>query len=202
MEPIVVDSSLRPADHFRIAFALVLRNPASLGLFVCGPLLWALGVASGSVAVIDLGERVSWLVLLVPAFAPGRVVHRLPSRVLGALREGAVDVRRRRGGHRAAAATRARRVERVLEVASGGGLLPAADDRQELRGRGSPGRRRSATRGLGSAADRASGREAWLTAGRTPRSVLSEERVAAARMARTRRAPQSRPRRRRGPRGT
>jgi hypothetical protein len=69
MEPIVVDSSLRPADHFRIAFALVLRNPASLGLFVCGPLLWALGAASGSVAVIDLGERVSWLVLLVPAFA-------------------------------------------------------------------------------------------------------------------------------------
>jgi hypothetical protein len=69
MDPIVVESSLRPPDHFRIALALVLRNPASLALFVSGPLLWALGAASGSVAVTELGERMSWLVVLVPAFA-------------------------------------------------------------------------------------------------------------------------------------
>lgn len=69
MDPIVVESSLRPPDHFRIAFALVLRNPASLALFVSGPLLWAMGAAFGSSAVIDLGERMSWLVVLVPAFA-------------------------------------------------------------------------------------------------------------------------------------
>jgi hypothetical protein len=67
--PIVVDSSARPGDHFRVAVALVLRNPASLTLFVSGPVLWAVGAASGSVVVIDLGERMSWLVLLVPAFA-------------------------------------------------------------------------------------------------------------------------------------
>jgi hypothetical protein len=69
VEPIVVDSSLRPGDYFGVAVALVLRNPASLALFVSGPLLWALGAASGSTAVIDLGERMSWLVILVPAFA-------------------------------------------------------------------------------------------------------------------------------------
>jgi hypothetical protein len=69
MGPIVVESSLRAPDHFRIAFALVLRNPASLALFVSGPLLWALGAAFGSAAVTDLGERMSWLVVLVPAFA-------------------------------------------------------------------------------------------------------------------------------------
>jgi len=68
-DPIVVESTLRPGDYFRIAVSLVLRNPASLALFVSGPLLWALGAAFGSVAVIDLGERMSWLVLLVPAFA-------------------------------------------------------------------------------------------------------------------------------------
>lgn len=67
--PIVVDSSLRPGDYFRVAVALVLRNPASLALFVSGPLLWGLGAASGSNVVIDLGERMSWLVILVPAFA-------------------------------------------------------------------------------------------------------------------------------------
>jgi hypothetical protein len=69
VDPIVVGSSLRPSDHFRIGMSLVLRNPASLTLFVSGPLLWALGAAFGSVAVIDLGERISWLVVLVPAFA-------------------------------------------------------------------------------------------------------------------------------------
>jgi len=69
VEPIVVDSSLRPGDYFRVAVALVLRNPASLALFVSGPLLWAFGAAFGSSAVIDLGERMSWLVILVPAFA-------------------------------------------------------------------------------------------------------------------------------------
>jgi len=67
--PIVVDSSLRPGDYFRIAVAQVLRNPASLALFVAGPLLWGLGAVSHSVVVIDLGERISWLVVLVPAFA-------------------------------------------------------------------------------------------------------------------------------------
>lgn len=67
--PIVVDSSLRPGDYFRIAVAQVLRNPASLALFVAGPLLWGLGAVSHSVVVIDLGERISWLVILVPAFA-------------------------------------------------------------------------------------------------------------------------------------
>jgi len=69
MAPVVVESSIAPADHFRVAAALVLRNPASLALFVSGPLLWALGAASGSVVVTDLGERMSWLVVLVPAFA-------------------------------------------------------------------------------------------------------------------------------------
>ena len=67
--PIVVDSSLRPGDYFRIAVAQVLRNPASLALFVAGPLLWGLGAVSHSVVVSDLGERISWLVVLVPAFA-------------------------------------------------------------------------------------------------------------------------------------
>jgi len=69
IDPIVVDSSLRPGDYFRIAVAQVLRNPASLALFVAGPLLWGLGAVSHSVVVIDLGERISWLVVLVPAFA-------------------------------------------------------------------------------------------------------------------------------------
>lgn len=69
MAPIAVDSSLRPGDYFRIAVAQVLRNPASLALFVAGPLLWGLGAVSHSVVVIDLGERISWLVVLVPAFA-------------------------------------------------------------------------------------------------------------------------------------
>jgi hypothetical protein len=67
--PIVVDSSLRAGDYFRVAVALVLRNPASLALFVSGPLLWGLGAAAGSNVVIDLGERMSWLVILLPAFA-------------------------------------------------------------------------------------------------------------------------------------
>jgi hypothetical protein len=66
---VVVDSMLRPGDYFRIAFAQVLRNPASLALFVAGPLLWGFGVVTHSVVVIDLGERVSWLVILVPVFA-------------------------------------------------------------------------------------------------------------------------------------
>ena len=69
VDPIVVDSSLRPGDYFRVAVALVLRNPASLALFVSGPLLWGVGAAAGSNVVIDLGERMSWLVILVPAFA-------------------------------------------------------------------------------------------------------------------------------------
>jgi YcxB-like protein len=69
VSPIVVDSTVRPSDHFRVAVALVLRNPASLALFVSGPLLWAFGAAAGSNVVIDLGERMSWLVLLVPLFA-------------------------------------------------------------------------------------------------------------------------------------
>ncbi len=67
--PIVVDSTLRPGDYFRIAAAQVLRNPASLAMFVAGPLLWGFGAATHSVVVIDLGERISWLVVLVPAFA-------------------------------------------------------------------------------------------------------------------------------------
>lgn len=65
----MVDSSVRPADHFRVAMALVLRNPASLGLFVAGPLMWAIGAASRAPLLIDLGERLSWLVVLVPLFA-------------------------------------------------------------------------------------------------------------------------------------
>jgi hypothetical protein len=67
--PIVVDSTLRPGDYFRISVAQVLRNPASLGLFVAGPVLWAFGAVSHSIVVMDLGERISWLVVLVPAFA-------------------------------------------------------------------------------------------------------------------------------------
>lgn len=67
--PVIVESSPRPGDYFRVAVSLVLRNPASLALFVSGPALWAFGAATGSDVVIDLGQRMSWLVALVPAFA-------------------------------------------------------------------------------------------------------------------------------------
>jgi hypothetical protein len=69
VEPIVVESAPKAGDYFRVSVALVLRNPASLAMFVSGPVLWGLGLASRSVVVTDLGERLSWLVVLIPAFA-------------------------------------------------------------------------------------------------------------------------------------
>jgi hypothetical protein len=66
---VVVDAHVTPRDLFRVSLELLLRNPVSLTLIVAGPVLWAFGSVSGSAVVTRLGSTMSWLVLLVPAFA-------------------------------------------------------------------------------------------------------------------------------------
>jgi len=67
--PVVVSSSMRPRDHFRVASLVVLRSPVAVLLLMSGPALWAYGTAARSAQLHDAGALMSWLLLLVPAFA-------------------------------------------------------------------------------------------------------------------------------------
>jgi hypothetical protein len=66
---VVVEARLTAREVWRVSVDLVLRNPISLTLIVAGPLLWLLGTVSTSADVTRLGETMSWLVVLVPAFS-------------------------------------------------------------------------------------------------------------------------------------
>jgi hypothetical protein len=66
---VVVQARLTAREVWRVSLDLVLRNPISLALVAGGPLLWLLGTVSTSADVTKLGETMSWLVVLIPAFA-------------------------------------------------------------------------------------------------------------------------------------
>jgi hypothetical protein len=68
-ESVVVEAHVAPRDLLGVSATLMLRNPVSVMLMAAGPLLWLLGLVSGSVVVGRLGETMIWLVVLVPAFA-------------------------------------------------------------------------------------------------------------------------------------
>ncbi|HEY5548572.1 MAG TPA: YcxB family protein [Coriobacteriia bacterium] len=68
-EAVVVTSSMRPRDHFRVAMMMVLRSPAGVVLLMSGPALWAYGTVARSATVHQAGALMSWLLVLVPAFA-------------------------------------------------------------------------------------------------------------------------------------
>lgn len=64
-----VSSSLAPRDVARVSAVLVLRHPVSVMLLVVGPLWLAIGLATGHGALTRLGATLTWLTVLVPAFA-------------------------------------------------------------------------------------------------------------------------------------
>lgn len=64
-----VDARPTARDLFRVSFQLVLRGRLVPTILAAGPVLWAVGAAGGSPTLARLGATVSWLILLVPAFA-------------------------------------------------------------------------------------------------------------------------------------
>lgn len=68
-EPVVVHSSLRPRDYFRVAVIQVLGNRLSASLLISGPALWTFGIISRSAIVAGYGARLSWVIVALPAFA-------------------------------------------------------------------------------------------------------------------------------------
>jgi hypothetical protein len=68
-DEVVVVSSMQPRDQFRVATLMVLRSPAGIVLLMSGPALWAYGTVARAATVHQVGAVMSWLLVLVPAFA-------------------------------------------------------------------------------------------------------------------------------------
>lgn len=66
---VVVTSSLRPRDSFRVAATIVLRNRLSGSLLILGPAMWTFGTITRSAAMSGYGARMSLLIVAVPIFA-------------------------------------------------------------------------------------------------------------------------------------
>lgn len=69
MSAITVNVRLTPRDVSGIAWRRLLLHPASIFFMAAGPVFWLVGLSGGSAPVIHLGQTLSWLTVLIPAFA-------------------------------------------------------------------------------------------------------------------------------------
>lgn len=69
MNPVVVEARLTTRDVMVASIATVLGNRLTPTLLAAGPVLWSVGAVTGSDPVMRFGATLSWLLVLVPAFA-------------------------------------------------------------------------------------------------------------------------------------
>jgi len=66
---VTVDSRLTPRDVWKLTALLVMGHRLTPTLLLAGPVLFAVGTATASLRLVQLGAAVSWLLMLVPLYA-------------------------------------------------------------------------------------------------------------------------------------